>query len=109
MHEGGTEEFKRIYFVICKEHTTEAEDNSAERYLKKVAVNMAGASNINRVSWYRVSKKLQEDVFIIDCYYGKSGITTHGICKTFPVNANVYIPVNGTRKLFSFVVNTQYA
>jgi hypothetical protein len=112
IREGGKDEFKGIYFVICKEHTTKAEDSSAERDLKKANAQdelQVGAANINRVTWYRVSKKLPEDAFIIDRYYGKNGITTNGVLKTFPVTANRYIQVSGKKKLFAFAFNPKYA
>jgi hypothetical protein len=112
LREGGKEELKGIYLVICKEHTTKSEDGSAKRYLKEANAQdelQVGAANINRVSWYRVSNTLPEDAFIIDCYYGTNGITTNGVCKTFPITPNRYIPVNGRQELFAFVFNPKYA
>jgi hypothetical protein len=116
LREGGREELRslRIYIVISKFYTTKDQNKSAERYLKKGMVSAEdelniGAANINRVSWYVVSKKLPKNAFIIDCHYGKSGMTVNGVCKTFLLNANRYIPVNGKKELFAFVVNPKYA
>jgi hypothetical protein len=113
--EGGRNAFRdeRILFVMYRENTTALQDKSARGFLKSDATGdesklNIGLSDVVKINWYTNYKGIPNDAFLIDCHY-KKNTEVNGIYRTFLLNTNRHIQVNGGKELFTFAVQPKYA
>jgi hypothetical protein len=104
----------KIYFIMYRDLTTRAQNKSAEAFLKQDTASAASQlrlskADLQKVDWYANFKGIPNDAFLVDCRLNRAKCKVGGVYRTFLLNTNQNIRVDGDVERFTFAVTPKYA